>query len=204
MEDNTRDHLADVRKNVTRYRKERELSQAELAELVTLEGFKFFPQTVQKIENGTRTIRLDEGMAIAKALGLAMSDLLRPVDSPVVELERAYRMALHGRESGHNGILDWLDGIAELKNITSLLGAEDLDIAEDDVNAWTFLVKETQRLLGESVQDLQRGAMRQMKREREERQKADGEEPELVTDSADLREKFGIGRDGRGVDPETS
>lgn len=196
MDDSTQDRLADVRANIQRHRKERELSQAELAELVSLEGVKFFPQTIQKIENGGRTIRLDEAMAIAKALNVSMGDLMRPVDSPVVELERAYRMAVRAREQGQDGIQDWLEGLAGLRKEMSLIGAGEPDIPEDDSNAWLWLVQESRRLLEESVQDLLRGAMRQMREDQKRHAKEFEEE-----DREQLRRL--IGGNG-GIDPEAS
>lgn len=63
------------------------MSQADLAEKVSEAGIKFYPQTIQKIESGARTIRLDEAFAIADALGVATSDLFRPSEEQLIDNE---------------------------------------------------------------------------------------------------------------------
>lgn len=167
VEEEQKDRLSDVRTNIARHRKERRLSQAELAELVSVEGIKFFPQTVQKIENGSRTIRLDEAMALATALGVSIADLFRPAGAPVVELERAHRAALQARLRAIAATTDWLAEIENLKNVMALLGEANEEIADEDQEPWSFLVRDSARLRGESFESLLRAATNKLKAQRD-------------------------------------
>lgn len=160
------DRLEAVRKNIARLRKERGLSQAELAERMSDEGVKFFPQTVQKIENGTRTIRLDEAMVLATALDVTVGDLMRPIDSPLVELERAHTIAMRSREQGLHGIQDWLEGIEALSKVLAMLSAEPIEIPDEDRKPWQFLLKNSELLRKETIDDLLRKATAQMELDR--------------------------------------
>lgn len=84
-EDQAPDRLAAVRWSIAHLRQEKGMSQAELAEKVSEAGIKFYPQTIQKIESGARTIRLDEAFAIADALGVATSDLFTPSEVQLID-----------------------------------------------------------------------------------------------------------------------
>lgn len=75
-EDQAPDRLAVVRWNIARYRKAAGVSQADIAEKMTERGIKWFAQTVQKVENGSRTLRFDEAAALADCLGVEMWELL--------------------------------------------------------------------------------------------------------------------------------
>lgn len=88
------DRLAVVRWNIQRRRTMAGLSQADLAERMTERGLKFFPQTIQKIENGSRTLRFDEAVVLAESLGIELWELLqRPTEEilgdEVLAFERA-------------------------------------------------------------------------------------------------------------------
>lgn len=76
--DENEDRLADFRLNVQYARKAAKVTQAELADAMKGRGFAFQQQTVQKIENGTRTVRLDEAAALAELLMVGLDDLLMP------------------------------------------------------------------------------------------------------------------------------
>lgn len=75
-EDQAPDRLAAVRWNIARLRKAVGMSQADVAEKMTERGVKWFAQTVQKVENGTRTLRFDEAVTLAGALGVEVWELL--------------------------------------------------------------------------------------------------------------------------------
>lgn len=84
-EDQSRDRLAAVRWNIARLRKGLGMSQADLAERMTDQGVKWFAQTVQKVENGSRTLRFDEAAALADCLGVEMWELLEDPAEVVLE-----------------------------------------------------------------------------------------------------------------------
>lgn len=71
------------------------MSQADLSTALHDEGIKgIYPQTIVKIEQGRRSLKFAEGMAIARALGLESADLLDPAgmhpnDVEVSRLRRA-------------------------------------------------------------------------------------------------------------------
>jgi transcriptional regulator with XRE-family HTH domain len=56
--------------NVRAYRKARELSQDELAQRMTDRGFKFNQNTIWRIEQSKRPVRIGEAIALAEALEL--------------------------------------------------------------------------------------------------------------------------------------
>ena len=90
------DRLAVVRWNIQRRRTLAGLSQAELAERMTERGLKFFPQTIQKIENGARTLRFDEAVVLAESLDIELWELLQKpaeeyLDDEVVRFYRAQK-----------------------------------------------------------------------------------------------------------------
>lgn len=68
-----------VGSNVTRFRKARGLSQADLAAAISDEGNLVHQQTIQKIEKGTRPLKYTEAIHISNVLGISPSDL---ADSP--------------------------------------------------------------------------------------------------------------------------
>jgi len=81
-EDQPTDRLAVVRWNIARHRKAAGMSQADVAEKMTEYGVKWFAQTVQKVENGTRTLRFDEAVYLARTLGIELGQLLdQPADA---------------------------------------------------------------------------------------------------------------------------
>lgn len=85
--DEPKDRLAAVRWNIARHRKAAELSQADVAERMTGRGAKWFPQTVQKVENGTRTLRFDEAVNLAESLGVEIWELLEhPAEEVLSEI----------------------------------------------------------------------------------------------------------------------
>lgn len=65
--------------NVRARRELRGMSQADLAlALVNLGHRSFRQQTVAAIENGGRQVKLDEALALSRALGITVDNLIRP------------------------------------------------------------------------------------------------------------------------------
>ena len=65
--------------NMRRRRELRGWSQRQLAqELVDLGHSTFRQQTVAEIEAGLRQVKLDEALALSRALGLSVENLIRP------------------------------------------------------------------------------------------------------------------------------
>jgi len=64
--------------NVTRARKAADMSQTELGKRIATKGLPFHQQTVQRIENGSRPVRLNEAVVIAEVLYLEFPDVMMP------------------------------------------------------------------------------------------------------------------------------
>lgn len=69
------DKLNIVSKNIIKYRKEKKISQAKLAEKLQLMGINMFSSDIYTIENEKRTVKDYELIGIATALGIKMEDL---------------------------------------------------------------------------------------------------------------------------------
>jgi transcriptional regulator with XRE-family HTH domain len=73
----TRDNQ--VGSNVKRIREALGMSQAEVAEEMTQEGCPgFYPQTILKVEKGTRSLKLTEADTLARVLKVQVSELVDP------------------------------------------------------------------------------------------------------------------------------
>lgn len=57
------------------------LTQTDLAKRLKNNGLAFHQQTVQRIENGDRPVRLDEAFLIARNLGFPIESMVRPVSA---------------------------------------------------------------------------------------------------------------------------
>ncbi|WP_031067551.1 helix-turn-helix domain-containing protein [Streptomyces sp. NRRL WC-3742] len=82
-----------VAHNLKVLRKAARLSQEDVAERMTRLGFKFHQTQVAKIENGTRPVRFDEVIGLAKALSVPPSNFMTEAvagpDEPDYELQEA-------------------------------------------------------------------------------------------------------------------
>ncbi|RKE20026.1 transcriptional regulator with XRE-family HTH domain [Streptomyces sp. TLI_171] len=82
-----------VAHNLKVLRKAARLSQEDVAERMTRLGFKFHQTQIAKIENGTRPLRFDEVIGLAKALnvpvGNFMTEAVAGPDEPDYELQEA-------------------------------------------------------------------------------------------------------------------
>lgn len=66
--------------NLARIRKAAGLSQADLANRLTLHGLPFHQPTILKVEKGTRPLKFDEACAIAGELGVNLASLAQYID----------------------------------------------------------------------------------------------------------------------------
>lgn len=74
-------HLENFRVNLRERREELGLSQTDVARRMADSGHNFRQQTVQKIESGTRPVRLDEATDLSEVLASDLTDLMRaPLD----------------------------------------------------------------------------------------------------------------------------
>jgi transcriptional regulator with XRE-family HTH domain len=64
-----------VGRNLQRFRKAADLSQADLAEMLSGRGLPFQQQTILKVEKGTRPLRFEEALAIAQILRINVASL---------------------------------------------------------------------------------------------------------------------------------
>ncbi len=82
-----------VAHNLKVLRKAARLSQEDMAERMTRLGFKLHQTQIAKIENGTRPVRFDEVIGLAKALSVPaanfMTEAVAGPDEPDYELQEA-------------------------------------------------------------------------------------------------------------------
>jgi transcriptional regulator with XRE-family HTH domain len=70
------------------HREAQGLSQREVAERMHARGFRYYPQTITKIEASERAVPVEEAVALADELGTTVYALLRP---PIITRE-SYRI----------------------------------------------------------------------------------------------------------------
>jgi transcriptional regulator with XRE-family HTH domain len=84
-------------KRLREEREHRELSQAQLAKLLSARGITAYPTTIAKIESGERVVRIEELVGIADLLDLSLDALIGRRERPGGDLgyaERALREAI--------------------------------------------------------------------------------------------------------------
>lgn len=81
MADNEHPWEAALARNVLRFRERTGISQTALAKALAERGLPFHQPTIQRIEAGTRPVRLNEALVIADALGMHLDDLIAPADA---------------------------------------------------------------------------------------------------------------------------
>lgn len=84
------------RVRLRKLREDMKISQTAIANMATLTGRKLDPTAVTKIEKGDRSIRLNEAIAIASALGRTLDEMLRPtkpIDRQLEEVDKAQEQA---------------------------------------------------------------------------------------------------------------
>lgn len=108
-----------IGENVKALRVAAGLSQAQLAERMTAAGLEgIYPQTITRIEQGKRSLKLHEGIALARILHVAVDSLLeRPSfadqlgASLLLGLEQAWRELvekLSALERARTGVDSWM------------------------------------------------------------------------------------------------
>ena len=157
-EDQAPDRLAAVRWNIRRIRTEKGISQAELASGVTRHGVKFFPQTVQKIENGNRTIGLDEGVAIAAALGVTLDEVLtdksqfarevETMDAKLAELDGLRESSLRAR---HEYVARWRLLVDDLRELAEVAHRERENLSHRERARFLIMYGRAERLDPDAV-----------------------------------------------------
>lgn len=96
-----------VGRNVRLFRERMGLSQAELAREMTDAGMDgFYPQTVLKVEKGTRSLKLVEGIFMAQLLGVTADELYEP--SPNLSPSHRGAMAMRRLFEAFDSLVDRL------------------------------------------------------------------------------------------------
>ncbi|MEC3995345.1 helix-turn-helix domain-containing protein [Actinacidiphila sp. DG2A-62] len=131
-----------VAHNMKVLRKAARLSQEDLAERMSRLGFKFHQTQIAKIENGTRLLRFDEVVGLAKALNVPaahfMTEAVAGPDEPDFELQEAgdrvqkaeqeWRTA-RDIEQGAKARLE--EAEREYDEIAERLAAQGVDVGQD-------------------------------------------------------------------------
>lgn len=162
-------------------RSARQITQTALAEQVRERGFPFHQQTIAKIENGTRPVRLDEAYVIADVLGSSVPQMVLPLKQArdLQRLTDAWRTASRLRYAVLRAAAEYDSARQELAKEIRYL---ERTAADDE----TLMRIETAKpLVGLSVEEIVEEALAH---------------PEIA-----LRDTFGVGRIqgvGHGEHPE--
>lgn len=81
--------------NMRQFREKRGWSQSEFVEALRENGLTLHRQTVQKIEGGTRPLKLGEAQVIARTLGLDIESMMEPPAHRAAEEDLADLRELH-------------------------------------------------------------------------------------------------------------
>jgi transcriptional regulator with XRE-family HTH domain len=114
--------------NLQQLRKEKGMSQTDLAQELTERGFPFQQQTILKIEKGARPLKLEEAQVIAEILGVHPVLLSDYSNADPATVARAQR------QNGLAGIAERHQQIAEL---------------EREIAHYNILVRDAERRLAE-------------------------------------------------------
>lgn len=121
------DYDAQVGRNLRTLREARGMTQAELASAVTERGLPFRQQTIVKIEQGHRPLRLREAHEIASALDLDIADLVVEefVLDMVALLASHTRSAYDAWGALHKSVGHFLDTLGRVQFALRRVGQED-------------------------------------------------------------------------------
>jgi transcriptional regulator with XRE-family HTH domain len=103
--------------NLRTYREAGSISQDELAQRMTDNGFGFSQATIWKIERGQRPVRASELIALTDSLGLMTATSLTQKPDAArhqVQLDQANRKALQAYQALKEAAADYLDAQVEL------------------------------------------------------------------------------------------
>ncbi|QZY52710.1 helix-turn-helix domain-containing protein [Leucobacter tenebrionis] len=107
--------------NMARLRKMRGMSQNELANRLTAKGLPFYQATVQRVENGERSVRLDEACVIAElfevSLDAMMTNFEGPMETASYSVDRVRRFAGSLVDAGQEDFGEFLNEF-EILSIT--------------------------------------------------------------------------------------
>ena len=123
-------------KRIQALRKENGLTQGELAAEASKHGAPIYQQTVAKIESGTRALKFEEGLSIAKALQVDPTDLTSEGDAEARAVEAALLTSasnLH-EYALKTGVLPLLLKIIEVREAEANYRAHKLTIDPDSLN----------------------------------------------------------------------
>lgn len=144
--------------NIRRARMALGVSQTELARRVTARGVQgFHQQTVQRIESGTRPVRLNEAVTLADSLAMNLYETLGP--STTQEAARnivSFVSMAQGRWGIHYGEAIELrsvadEDIATLDTLTAVYEASALDEGTVVDHEWLGRLSEIRERLGEAA-----------------------------------------------------
>lgn len=122
---------ASFRSEMQRLRVERGLTQADLAQQLRDRGLALHQQTVARIEAGQRSIRLNEAMVIAEALGTDIARMVTPED------ERQALRDMKQAETDLHRIVTYTLRFLDMRySIGSLLNREIAPNFRADVESW--------------------------------------------------------------------
>jgi transcriptional regulator with XRE-family HTH domain len=122
-----------VAANLRKHREELGLSQADLAARMAAAGWPFHPQTVSRIEAGTRKVNIGEGEALARFLGTTLGELTwpDPVSSTVAWFDKFIASADDAYAQVAMGTRDLLFARAQLERGIEAAGAHETDDQDD-------------------------------------------------------------------------
>ncbi|MEA5453593.1 helix-turn-helix transcriptional regulator [Sinomonas sp. JGH33] len=99
--------------NLKNFRDNAGLTQAELAERLTLHGIPgMYSQTIAKIEGGKRTLKFEEGVRVAEILHIDPQWLLGPGDPAALQVVVAER-ELNAYKKSRDEAIDRLEALIE-------------------------------------------------------------------------------------------
>ncbi|MFB8386912.1 helix-turn-helix domain-containing protein [Microbacterium sp. NPDC055910] len=97
------------------WRGQRELSQRQLADRLTVRGMKLDAPAVSRIESGARSVRLTEAMLIAEVMDLELDALVGFALSPPQQLHRLRRAADSAMNELEPFLQRWLNRLAMVR-----------------------------------------------------------------------------------------
>ena len=129
-----------VGRNMRSFREASALSQANLADAMSAAGFEgFYPQTITKLEKGTRSLKLVEALKLADILGVRARDFFDPPTTATFDL-KAYRAVKDLRAAHQDLQRAYRNHIDANYNVERAL---EFDLSEDTrrhVKAWAPLL----------------------------------------------------------------
>lgn len=134
--------------NIRSAREDRGLSQADLAHLMSEQGWPYYPQTVHRLETGRRKVSVGEAACLAKVLGKHLVMLLR---SPrVYQAVDVVRTASSRARKSYEQITQWT---AELLGAQEVLASIVAQFERDGFFESALVFGEVQKAIRELAND---------------------------------------------------